>query len=254
MASGNKLIGLIGYPLGHSFSNKYFTDKFDKEGIEGYTHRNFELETADALPGLIKAHPELIGLNVTIPHKVNVIPCLDHLDATANSIGAVNTIRIQDGILEGFNTDHYGFAESLRSWAGPSLKTMKRALILGTGGASKAVQVALNDLGLKVRYVSRSAGADNYTYDQLIEQPEVLEEYHLIVNCTPLGTFPDIDSKPRIPYEVLGKNHYLYDLVYNPEQTAFLSAGRERGAHIKNGLQMLHLQAEKSWEIWMGAF
>lgn len=254
MAARNKLIGLIGYPLGHSFSNKYFTDKFQKESIEGYTHRNFELKTVDTLPGLIKAHPELIGLNVTIPHKVNVIPYLDRLDAIAASIGAVNTIRIRGGRLEGFNTDHYGFGESLRDWAGPSLKTMKRALILGTGGASKAIHVALSDMGLEVRYVSRSAGVDNYTYDKLTEQPKILEEYHLIVNCTPLGTFPDIDSKPHIPYQALGKGHYLYDLVYNPEQTAFLKAGLKQGVHIKNGLQMLHLQAEKSWDIWTGAF
>lgn len=253
MTPREKLIGLIGYPLGHSFSNKFFTDKFLQEGISGYTHRNFELKEINELPRLLESTPSLIGLNVTIPHKVSVIPFLDNLDKTARAIGAVNTIKVSKGRLEGFNTDYYGFKESLKAWVGENLSKISKALILGTGGASKAVQVALTDLGIQVKYVSRSSNPDYFTYQGLNERPNTMRDFKLIVNCTPLGTYPDIEQKPSIPYESLTPSHFLYDLVYNPEETAFLTAGRNKGAQIKNGLQMLHLQAERSWAIWKTA-
>jgi shikimate dehydrogenase len=249
----HKIIGLIGYPLGHSFSNRYFTGKFSSEEISGYSHRNFELSDIKELPRLLEENPELIGLNVTIPYKVSVIPFLDSLDDTARTIGAVNTIRLHDGRLEGFNTDYYGFKESLKQWVGSGLMNISSALILGTGGASRAVDVALTDLGMQVKYVSRNHNPGHFTYEQLHQNPDLMKEYRLIVNCTPLGTYPDIHQKPSLPYEELTSSHFLYDLVYNPEQTSFLTAGIYQGAKIKNGLQMLHLQAEESWSIWTAA-
>ncbi|MFA0961896.1 shikimate dehydrogenase [Roseivirga sp. BDSF3-8] len=252
MSASDKLIGLVGFPLGHSFSNRYFTEKFQKEGIEGFSHRNFEIQSVNDLSKLLSQEPRLIGLNVTIPLKQAIIPLLHELDSTAEEIGAVNTIRIRGGRLKGFNTDYYGFQESLKQWLGDKITCLNKALILGTGGASRAIKVALEDLDIVPQYVSRHPQENEMSYNSLKASPDLLHEYPLIINCTPLGTFPDIEQKPDIPYGSVSSNHWLYDLVYNPAETAFLNAGRKQGAQIKNGLQMLHLQADKSWEIWNG--
>jgi shikimate dehydrogenase len=241
--------GLIGYPLGHSFSRKFFTEKFLRENLQE-EYLNFELEDISQLPGVIAVHPELAGLNVTIPYKEKVLPYIDRLDPVSSAIGAVNTIcisRKSSGILlEGFNTDVFGFSGSLK----PLLKPHHRkALVLGTGGASKAVTYALDRLGIKWLQVSRNGiGERMITYDQLDFQ--TMEQSHVIINTTPLGTFPDISTCPPIPYGFLTPNHLLFDLVYNPAETRFLALGRERGAAVKNGYEMLELQALRSYEIW----
>lgn len=241
--------GLIGYPLGHSFSRKFFTEKFLRENLQEQ-YLNFELEDIALLPGVIGAHPELAGLNVTIPYKEKVLPYLGTLDPVSTAIGAVNTIRIirnQAGILlEGYNSDVYGFSESLK----PLLKTFHRkALVLGTGGASKAVTFALDRLGIEWLQVSRKkTGLKCISYDDLDIQ--TIKQHRIIINTTPLGTFPETGSFPQIPYSCLTPEHLLYDLVYNPPETRFLAFGKERGAVIKNGHEMLELQALKSYEIW----
>jgi shikimate dehydrogenase len=246
----NKLLGLIGLPLGHSFSAGYFKDKFSKEGITGFEYQNFEIENINLLPNVIKSNPELIGLNVTIPYKEAVIPFLDHLDASAKNIGAVNTIRIDrsgDKItLTGYNTDTHGFRESLK----PSL-TMhhQKALILGTGGAAKAAESVLKDIGLEVLFVSRKPAKSNeVSYGSLNEI--AIKNFPLIVNSSPIGMHPNIDKCPNIPYEFITERNLLFDLIYNPEETLFLKKGKEKGALTQNGLPMLILQAEKAWEIW----
>ena len=240
------LYGLIGYPLSHSFSKRYFTEKFIREEKAGHFYELFPLETIEALPDLLKQLPQLKGLNVTIPYKEMVIPFLDEIDAAAKSIGAVNTIKISNGKLKGFNTDVYGFEKSLLNISEEALP--KQALILGTGGAAKAVKYALAQSGIVASYVSRKSGTDVLTYQDLNQ--DTLEKYKLIVNTTPLGMSPNIDSFPNIPYHYIGENHLCFDLVYNPEATLFLQKAQQRGAYILNGLEMLHLQAEKSWEIW----
>lgn len=256
-----KKYGLIGYPLTHSFSKKYFTDKFLDEGLENHQYDLYPLPNLSDFPGLINSNPDLCGLNVTVPHKIGVMYYLDKVDPAAKEIGAVNCIRIVNhhpikaffsgelssmkASLEGFNTDAYAFEESLR----PLLKKHhQKALILGTGGASRAVAYTLNKLGISYKNVSRRSTAKQLSYKNLNE--ELLEEYLLIINTTPLGTAPNIEECPDIPYELLGSKHLLYDLVYNPAETEFQKRGKLRGATIKNGLEMLHLQAEKSWEIW----
>ena len=245
------LYGLIGYPLTHSFSKRYFSDKFEREGISESSYDLYEMLTLDALPNLLKK-PGLIGLNVTIPFKKEVLHLLDELDdASARRIGAVNTIKIYaDGSTKGFNTDYYGFRQSLLEWLdrhGEIAKDFK-ALILGNGGAAKAVQVAFRDLGIEYRMVSRQKADDSLLYEALTE--EILNEHLLVVNTTPLGTYPNVEGCPSLPYELITKKHYLYDLVYNPAETTFLKNGKARGASIQNGLKMLELQAEKAWEIW----
>ncbi len=249
--SEQKLFGLIGYPLTHSFSKKYFSEKFAREGIPGCSYELFPLEDIGQVRELLKTR-NLVGLNVTIPHKVGVIPYIDELDNTTSArIGAVNTIRIySDGSTKGFNTDYYGFKSSLQEWLdhrGDTCSNLK-ALVLGTGGASKAVITALEDLGTPFKMISRQAGDGTLSYDDLNE--EIMYDYRLIINTTPLGMSPHVDSAPRIPYELVGPGHYLYDLVYNPEETSFLRKGSQRGAATLNGLKMLYLQAEKSWSIW----
>ncbi|MCU0339440.1 MAG: shikimate dehydrogenase [Spirosomaceae bacterium] len=247
-----RLFALIGYPLKHSFSKKYFTEKFEREHIEGCSYELFELPDYQQLPALIKAHPDLVGLNVTIPHKQNVIPFLDELDAaSAARIGAVNTIKISpEGRLKGYNTDYYGFKKSLESW----LKSLHispnalKALVLGNGGAAKAVLAALEDMGVGYQVVSRQASATTLSYEDLTE--EFVQAHRLIVNTSPVGTYPQVEDCPAIPYHHLTPNHLLYDLVYNPAETRFLKKGTEQGAQTHNGLAMLHLQAEKAWEIW----
>ncbi|WP_114789371.1 shikimate dehydrogenase [Niabella yanshanensis] len=238
------LYGLIGMPLAQSFSKKYFTQKFEQEGIADTAYELFPLENISLLKDLLAAQPNLKGLNVTIPYKEQVLPFLSGLNEEAGEIGACNCIKITNGHLTGFNTDAPAFKQSLL----PQLKSgHKKALILGTGGAAKAVLYVLRSLGIEYAYVSRSKGA-GFTYDELSKA--IVQEYSLIINSTPLGSFPKVDTAPDIPYEYLTADNYLYDLVYNPAKTLFLQKGEERGAAIKNGYEMLVGQAELSWQIW----
>lgn len=243
--------GLIGYPLTHSFSQRYFTGKFAREGITDSRYDLFELPNIADLPAVLQT-PDLRGLNVTIPHKQAVLPYLDRLDASAEKVGAVNVIRIEtDGSRTGYNSDYYGFRRSLEDWLAQNSTQLTggtlRALVLGTGGASKAVVAALTDMGIPYRYVSRQKTEQAVSYD---EAASLLATHHLIVNCSPVGTYPNVDDAPDLPYEQLTDRHFLYDLVYNPAETRFMQLGRERGACVQNGYQMLVLQAEKAWEIW----
>jgi shikimate dehydrogenase len=241
-----KTYGLIGFPLEHSFSQNYFTEKFEKIQLYESRYLNFPMESVSGLKDLIAANPDLRGLNITIPHKVNVIPLLDSLDETAQAVGAVNTIKVNaDGSLKGYNTDVWGFARSLLNVIKPR---HKQALILGTGGASLAVRYFLPKIGIAYQTVSRTPEAGEIPYEQLNDG--VMQKHTLIINCTPLGTFPDTASCPDIPYESLTEQHLLYDLVYNPPLTEFLKRGKAKGASIKNGEEMLKQQAEESWRIW----
>lgn len=241
--------GLIGFPLGHSFSRAYFTEKFAKEGIKA-EYNNFELSDIAQLRELLAAYPELRGLNVTIPYKQSVIPYLDELSRESATIGAVNVIRVEsDGRLKGYNSDVYGFTESIRRLLTSGVHT--KALVLGTGGASCAVIHGLKDLGIEVTQVSRRKGAGDMTYDDLT--PAVIADHTVIVNATPLGMHPDVGSSPALPYEAVTEWHVCYDLVYNPLNTRFMQLCAERGARVANGIEMLHRQAERAWEIWNGA-
>ena len=237
--------GLIGYPLGHSFSRRFFNEEFFLEhGIEA-EYLNFEIPEAEGLLEVVRTHPLLRGLNCTIPHKQAIIPLLDEISPEAREIGAVNVIRIRDGRLKGFNSDIIGFMDSLR----PLLQSHhRRALVLGSGGASKAVWAGLLRLGLEPMQVSRKAGDGVLSYEMLT--PEVMADHTVVVNCSPVGMFPHVDKCPAIPYELLSGRHLLYDLVYNPLDTLFMQRGRERGATVKNGLEMLRLQALASWNFW----
>jgi len=239
-----RLFGLIGMPLAQSFSKKYFTEKFEKEGIADSMYELFPLEEIHQLSDLLLRHSNLEGLNVTIPYKEQVLPYLHAIDEEAKAIGACNCIKIKDGKLTGFNTDAPAFRESLLQQLQPH---HNKALVLGTGGAAKAVVHVLRGLGIPFTYVSRSSGS-GLVYEELSR--EIMEEYPLIINTTPLGSFPKMDTAPAIPYEYLTERHYLYDLVYNPAKTLFLQQGEERGATIKNGYEMLVGQAELSWKIW----
>jgi len=238
--------GLIGYPLTHSFSPAYFRKRFEAAGIDAAYHA-FELRAIEQLPSLLQERPQLRGLNVTIPYKEAVIPYLDELDEVAADIGAVNCIHITDGGLKGYNTDAAGFEQSLRPLLQPG---HRKALVLGTGGSSKAVTYTLDKLGIVYMPVSREEGKDRLSYASL--KPELVREHTLIINTTPLGMYPDTDRAPALPYEALTERHLLYDLIYNPEETLFLKRGRERGATTANGMKMLYLQAEESWRIWNG--
>ncbi|WNH11839.1 shikimate dehydrogenase family protein [Thalassobellus suaedae] len=242
----NKL-GLLGKNISYSFSRSYFKEKFKNENIENTTYENFDIETINLFPSIIKDTPNLKGLNVTIPYKQDVMPFLNKINKKAKAIGAVNTIKItKKGKLIGYNTDCYGFSKSIE----PLLKPHhKKALILGTGGASKAIAYSLNKLGIEYKYVSRKQSEGiSYTYNTLTET--VIKEHQIIINCTPLGTFPNIDNCPDIPYSAITTQHILFDLIYNPEETKFLKLGKEHGAVTENGLNMLKLQAEKAWSIW----
>lgn len=242
-----KTYGLIGYRLSHSFSKKYFNEKFAKENIADCVYENFPLETINEFTTLLQTTPDLKGCNVTIPYKEEIIPYLDELDAAAKEIGAVNVVKIlPNGKLIGYNSDYYGFKTSLEKFI-PANQSF-RALILGTGGAAKAVAVALKDLGIPYQYVSRSKGDSVISYAEI--DANVLGQYSIIINTSPLGMYPDVNSFPDIPYQFLTDKHYLYDLVYNPEVTTFMRKGQEHGAHVVNGLEMLIGQAEKAWEIW----
>ncbi len=237
--------GLIGYPLTHSFSKQYFTDKFEKESIPDHVYELFPIESIDMLPSVLKASPTLAGLNVTIPYKEQVLPYLDLSSPAVQEIGACNCIKIVEGRLEGYNTDVTGFAKSLE----PKLQPHHtKALVLGTGGAAKAVYQALKDKGIEFLKVSRQASSDTLCYADM--DAVLLKEYTLIINTTPLGMYPDIEFAPAIPYQHLTPAHYLFDLVYNPAETLFLRRGQEHGAVTENGADMLCIQAEESWKIW----
>lgn len=257
--------GLIGYPLSHSFSKKYFTEKFEKENIRNCEYNLFPIENIELFPQLIENNPTLCGLNVTIPYKESVLKYLDELDETAKAVGAVNCIEIQPHPtspmgrrLKGYNTDVYGFRQSIK----PFLEIQhERALILGTGGASKAVEYVLKQIGIDCYFVSRGremglgnsqkGNGKSFTYEELNEN--VMNAFKLIVNCSPVGTYPNINDAPAIPYEYLTPSHLLYDLVYNPPETEFLKRGKAKGAAVVNGLSMLQQQAEEAWRVWNGS-
>lgn len=241
--------GLIGFPLTHSFSQRYFTEKFAREGIHDTRYDLFDMPDISALPALCDLDG-LRGLNVTIPHKQAVLPYMDRLDASAEKIGAVNVIKLEsDGSRTGYNSDYYGFLQSLTDWltALNRVPATLQALVLGTGGASKAVTVALTDMGIPYKFVSRTKTADTLTYNNL---DTVIAEYPLLINASPVGTFPRSDEALALPYPQLTNQHLLYDLVYNPAETQGMKLARECGATVHNGLRMLELQAEKAWEIW----
>lgn len=242
------IYGLIGHPLGHSFSKKFFNEKFKNESIDA-EYRNFDIDSIASFSAIIEEEQTLKGLNVTIPYKEQIIPYLDELSEEAQAIGAVNVIKIsrQDGkvSLKGYNSDVIGFTDSIR----PLLNdTHRKALILGTGGASKAIRYGLKKLGIDTTFVSRTPKHGMLTYSDLSE--EIMKEYTVIVNCSPVGMFPHTDECPDLPYHYMGSGHILYDLVYNPEETLFMRLGREHGAITKNGLEMLILQALASWKFW----
>lgn len=248
--TASRLFGLIGYPLSHSFSKKYFAAKFEKEGIEDAYYELFPLASIHELPDLIARLPNLTGLNVTIPYKEAVMPFLDALDAGAEAVGAVNCIHFEKGRSKGYNTDVYGFEVSLRNTLEKRTAGTGPALVLGTGGAAKAVCYVLTKLEISCQLVSRTPESGHCTYEDL--SPSVIEQHPLIVNTTPVGMSPQVDSCPPILYEAINARHILFDLVYNPFETMFLQKGKEKGAVIQNGLEMLHLQAERAWQIWNG--
>lgn len=242
--------GLIGYPLGHSFSIGYHNQRFADEGINA-KYLNFEIPSIDDLPAVLSQNPELKGLNVTIPYKEKVIPFLDYVSPEARAIGAVNVIRVEHQgkkiTLKGYNSDVIGFTQSIE----PLLENYhKKALVLGTGGASKAISYGLKSLGLETVYVSRYERPGTIQYGSIT--PEVVEEYNVIINCTPLGMFPKTEECPSLPYEAMNERNILYDLIYNPDETLFMRKGAQQGATVKNGLEMLLLQAFASWEFWNG--
>lgn len=241
-----KKLGLIGYPLGHSFSAHYFSEKFAREGITDFSYHNFPLAHISEFPGLLEAEPRLVGLNVTIPHKQAVIPYLDELDEHAEQVGAVNTIQFVGNKTIGYNTDWLGFRDSLTAFS--ARKAPKHALVLGSGGASKAICYALDKLGISYRIVSRRAGKHTTAYKELTR--DVVAKADLIVNCTPLGTAPEVELAPPLDYSLLQPNQLLYDLVYNPPATRFMQNGISRGLTAVNGYEMLAGQAEHAWKIW----
>ena len=241
--------GLIGYPLGHSFSISYFNQKFADEGINA-KYENFEIPSIDQLQEILDTNTNLCGLNVTIPYKEKVIEYLDSITPEAQAIGAVNVIRVtHDGKkikLKGYNSDVIGFTKSIEPMI--DKKWHQKALILGTGGASKAINYGLKSLGLETVYVSRYQRPGTIQYESIT--PEVIKEYNVIVNCTPIGMYPHTEQCPPLPYEAMDTHTILYDLIYNPDETLFMRRGLEYGAEVKNGLEMLLLQAFASWEFW----
>ena len=246
--SRKELFGLVGYPLGHSFSESFFNNKFNSEGIDAQ-YLNFEIPNINEFRNIINTNTNLRGLNVTIPYKEQVIPYLDDIDITASEIGAVNVVKfIRNGnnlILKGFNSDVIGFCNSLK----PLLKPHHtHALVLGTGGAAKAIAHGLKSLGIEPIYVSRTKKDGALTYNELT--PEIIKKYQVIVNTTPAGMYPHVDTCPDIPYHLLTPQYLCYDVVYNPEVTLFMKKSQEQGAVVKNGLEMLILQALAAWEIW----
>ncbi len=241
--------GLIGYPLGHSFSISYFNQKFQDENIDA-VYENYEIPSIDELPEVLSSNPELKGINVTIPYKEKVLPFLDSISPEARAIGAVNVIRVSHKgnktILKGYNSDVIGFTKSIEPMLDKKLH--QKALILGTGGASKAIDYGLRNLGLETVFVSRYERPGTIQYQNIT--PEVVKEYNVIINCTPLGMYPKTEVCPELPYEAMDSHTILYDLIYNPDETLFMKRGAEYGANVKNGLEMLLLQAFSSWEFW----
>lgn len=243
-----KKFGLIGSSVSHSFSKSYFDEKFFREGLRDYHYDLYPLNSVDELKKLLDENPELYGLNVTIPYKEQILKFLSDIDPTAKNIGAVNVIKIQNGKLKGFNTDSDAFYETLEKWF-PKIKNAK-ALILGTGGSSKAVQQALKKLSIPFEIVSRENGKGQHTYEGLEKDGTPISDSHLIINTTPLGMSPNTNNFPPIDYELITSQHYVYDLIYNPARTLFIQKAEMRGATVKNGLEMLQIQAEKAWAIW----
>lgn len=240
-----KRYGLIGHPLKHSFSRDYFTEKFEYEGLD-CRYQNFDLKSVEEIREVMERYPDLCGFNVTIPYKEAIIPLLDDLDETAKQVGAVNVVRIENGKLKGYNTDVYGFEKLLeRAMKG---REITHALVLGTGGASKAVQYVLRQRNIPYSTVSRNAEKGDFTYDTLND--DILKQNHLIINTTPLGMAPRLDDFPEIHYQALCKKHILIDLIYNPKETAFMVLGHTWGAKVYNGMQMFEEQAKRSWEIF----
>ena len=243
-----KIYGLIGNPLTHSFSQRYFREKFTQQSIEDCDYINFEVENLQEQIPVLRSNKLIAGLNITIPHKTSVLPYIDNLTPTVEAIGACNCIRISSEIWTGFNTDVKGFELSLKE----KLRAYHiKALIIGTGGSAKAVSHVLTQAGIDHLYVSRSQTADGITVLQYpMLTPEIFQEYKLVINTTPLGMYPMVHRFPDIPYQFLTPAHYCYDLVYNPQETIFLQKAREKGAIVKNGYDMLVIQAEESWKIW----
>lgn len=249
MQNQNKSFGLIGYPLGHSYSKSHFSRKFEREGLGNHSYLNFEIPSLELFDGIVKENPDLIGLNVTIPYKQAILSYLDDIDPIARIIGAVNTIKIirsgNECYLTGYNTDAIGFEKSIGHW---TLSHAVKAMVFGTGGSSLAIKYALSHMGIGYISVSRKAAKGVVPYEELTKQAAA--DHLLWVNCTPVGMFPDSQARLPLPYEVLTPAHYLYDLVYNPDITEFLRMGNEAGSSIMNGTRMLFEQAEASWEIW----
>lgn len=241
-----KCFGLLGRNINYSFSKGHFTEKFNTENRVGCSYENFDIQDINEFPEMIKINPNLVGLNVTIPYKETVIPFLDELSENATEIGAVNVIKItKEGKLKGYNSDYYGFKKALEPLLQPH---HKKALILGTGGASKGVAFALKELNIQYTFVSRKASENAIGYEQI--DAATFDDYHVVINSTPLGTSPNTAEFPPIPYQFFTENHIAFDLIYNPAETQFLKKAKEKGSVIKNGLEMLVFQAEKAWEIW----
>ena len=236
--------GLIGKNISYSFSKKYFTDKFALGNLDDCSYTNFDIQTIEEFPTIITNNPDLKGLNVTIPYKESVIPYLNKLSKTPQ-IGAVNVIRLLKGKLKGYNSDYYGFMKSLEPLLLPH---HKKALILGTGGAAKAVSFALNQLGILYTFVTREEKEGRIDYNRI--NATTFDNYQIIINCTPVGTVPNTKEFPPIPYNFFTDKHIAFDLIYNPEETQFLKKAKKKGAITKNGYEMLVLQAEKAWKIW----
>lgn len=246
MSKTKNRFGLLGKNIGYSFSVGYFAEKFKSLNLEDYEYVNFDIQSIEEFPEIIKNNPNLKGMNVTIPYKEAVIPYLDKISKKAQRIGAVNTIKFtKKGKLKGYNSDFYGFKKSLKPFLEPH---HKKALILGTGGASKGVAFALEELGITYTFVSREATDESIGYK--LVNATTFDNHQIVINCTPLGTSPNVDAFPPIPYEYFTPKHIAHDLIYNPEETIFLRKAKKQGAKIKNGLEMLRYQAEKSWRIW----
>ncbi|HEU5289772.1 MAG TPA: shikimate dehydrogenase [Cyclobacteriaceae bacterium] len=243
-----KIFGLIGSTVSHSFSKSYFDEKFFRDGLRDYRYELFPLEKIQDIQTLLKENEGLCGLNVTLPYKEKVMKFLNEIDPEAEKIGAVNVIRVKKGKLKGYNTDSAAFFETIQRWLPKDSKF--KALVLGSGGSSKAVRQALTKLGVEHKIVSRDKSTGDYSYEEINSLPKEIAASHLIINTTPLGMFPHTDTMPPFDLEHVSKDHYVYDLIYNPARTQFLQKAEMRGATIKNGLEMLHVQAEKSWEIW----
>lgn len=242
-----KLYGLIGYPLGHSFSKKYFTEKFLKEGITDCRYELFAIPSIKDVPLVINSNPDLKGLNVTIPYKQKVLEYVNETTDAVKNIGAANTIKFDGDKIIAYNTDVIGFKNSLSQKLKPS---HKKALVLGTGGSSKAIQYVLKKLGIDFLLVTRDKNLQEGIINYSMIDEAIINDHQLIINCTPVGMYPNDKEYPQLPYKFLSSQHYLYDLVYKPEKTLFLKRGEERGATIQNGLDMLTIQAEESWKIW----